>query len=141
MTGLTKTGELEKLFASCDRNKSGFIERDEFEEICIHMDLEPSEMAEIFEDLDKDGDGRLCKDEFISGFTEVYIDAQRVRQESCSVKNDLNAGRRKSIKTNMGETMTKSLALANLLNAADMDFYLLDPSRLVLVIQGSVTYM
>ena len=67
------------LFLACDLDGSGYIDEAELAKIC--PELSNDELKEVFQALDKDGDGRISKDEFSRGFKEIG-EALRERRKS-----------------------------------------------------------
>ncbi|XP_071479974.1 ras and EF-hand domain-containing protein-like [Diadema antillarum] len=65
--------KIQQLFDVCDLNASGYIEYEDLRELCLGNDLEISdvELGSLFDELDKDGDGRITVDEFQGGFHSV----------------------------------------------------------------------
>lgn len=61
---------LEDLFYECDRNGQGKIGPEEFQELCAKFDIGPSDSDVIFSDLDRDGDGQICLEDFAWGFRD-----------------------------------------------------------------------
>lgn len=59
--GSTSIGmaELGQLFQACDRQRKGFIGREEFGELCTSFQIESADADVIFADLDRDGDERI----------------------------------------------------------------------------------
>ena len=55
---------IDDLFRSCDLDRSGFIERDEFDSVCLGLGLGALDTESLFIEIDKDGDGRLSKEDF-----------------------------------------------------------------------------
>jgi len=55
-------GGINQLFAACDLNGSGFIEREELRAICNELTSE--ELADVFKQLDSDEDGKISLEEF-----------------------------------------------------------------------------
>ena len=64
------SGQLRRLFETCDRHKRGWIGRREFSELCASFDIGADDCGAIFDDLDRDGDERISFDDFASGFRE-----------------------------------------------------------------------
>jgi len=62
-------GGIFQLFAACDLNGSGFLEAEELRTICNELTSE--ELADVFRQLDNDGDGKISLQEFADGF-QVY---------------------------------------------------------------------
>lgn len=61
---------LEDLFHECDRNGQGKIGPEEFQELCAKFDIGCSDADVIFSDLDRDGDGQICLEDFACGFRD-----------------------------------------------------------------------
>lgn len=61
---------LEDLFHECDRNGVGKIGPEEFQELCAKFDIGSSDSDVIFADLDRDGDGQICLEDFAWGFRD-----------------------------------------------------------------------
>jgi hypothetical protein len=61
---------LETLFDLADTDHSGYIEADEFKRLCEGVIPESDDRlpADIFRELDIDGDGRISRTEFLTGF-------------------------------------------------------------------------
>jgi hypothetical protein len=59
--GSTSIGmaELGQLFQACDRQRKGFIGREEFGDLCTSFQIESADADVIFADLDRDGDERI----------------------------------------------------------------------------------
>ena len=51
--------ELRQLFQACDRHQRGYIDRQEFGELCASFHIEPEDVDVIFDDLDRDRDQRI----------------------------------------------------------------------------------
>ena len=62
---------LEQFFTLCDRNNSGFIEDEDLNELCDELSLDGEAIKNIFAPLDANGEGRISKDQFISGFAHI----------------------------------------------------------------------
>ncbi|KAJ7335571.1 hypothetical protein JRQ81_013512 [Phrynocephalus forsythii] len=65
---LDEASRLRSLFAACDVNGSGRIERDDFGALCAELRLPPAEAEAIFQRLDTDRDGAITFQEFVRGF-------------------------------------------------------------------------
>ena len=61
--------QLEGLFSACDLDGSGYLDENELAAIC--PDLSGDEIAAVFQELDKDGDGRISVREFENGFKSI----------------------------------------------------------------------
>ena len=51
--------QLRLLFQTCDRRRRGYIDRDEFGELCATFEIDSKDVDVIFADLDRDGDHRI----------------------------------------------------------------------------------
>lgn len=51
--------ELGQLFQACDRQRKGFIGREEFGDLCTSFQIDSADADVIFADLDRDGDQRI----------------------------------------------------------------------------------
>uniref|UniRef100_A0A8C9A5P0 RAS and EF-hand domain containing n=1 Tax=Prolemur simus TaxID=1328070 RepID=A0A8C9A5P0_PROSS len=64
-------GELARLravFAACDANRSGRLEREEFGALCAELRVRPADAEAVFQRLDADRDGAITFQEFARGF-------------------------------------------------------------------------
>lgn len=59
---------LRYVFAACDANRSGRLEREEFGELCAELRVRPEEADTLFQRLDTDRDGAITFQEFARGF-------------------------------------------------------------------------
>ena len=64
--------QLAQLFDACDRRRCGYIEAGELRAICSD-ELTDSQIRDVFRRLDRDGDGRVSKDDFCAGFSETVL--------------------------------------------------------------------
>ena len=71
MASCSNIAQIEELFAACDLDNSGYIEKSELLELCADLELTQVEFDDIFRDLDTDGDGKISKADFQSGFASV----------------------------------------------------------------------
>ena len=62
---------VEQLFDACDLNGSGYIEKEDLQEMCSDLDLSTLEFDEVFHELDQDMDGKIDFREFVRGFQNV----------------------------------------------------------------------
>ena len=62
---------LEQYFNLCDRNKSGFIESEDLDDLCESLGIDNEAIKNIFAPLDVDGTGKISKDQFISEFAHI----------------------------------------------------------------------
>lgn len=51
--------QLRLLFQACDRQKKGYIDRQEFGQLCASFQIDSADVDVIFEDLDRDRDQRI----------------------------------------------------------------------------------
>lgn len=59
---------LRSVFAACDANRSGRLEREEFSALCAELRVRPSDAEAVFQRLDSDRDGVITFQEFARGF-------------------------------------------------------------------------
>ncbi|XP_058999360.1 ras and EF-hand domain-containing protein isoform X2 [Mustela lutreola] len=59
---------LRSLFAACDANRSGRLEREEFGALCAELRVRPADAEAVFQRLDADRDGAITFQEFARGF-------------------------------------------------------------------------
>ncbi|KAM6170401.1 ras and EF-hand domain-containing protein [Rhynchocyon petersi] len=59
---------LRAVFAACDANLSGRLEREEFSALCAELRVRPAEAEAVFQRLDADRDGAITFQEFARGF-------------------------------------------------------------------------
>lgn len=59
---------LRKVFAACDANRSGRLEREEFSALCAELRVRPADAEAVFQRLDADRDGAITFQEFARGF-------------------------------------------------------------------------
>ncbi|XP_006086908.1 ras and EF-hand domain-containing protein isoform X1 [Myotis lucifugus] len=59
---------LRAIFAACDANRSGRLERDEFSALCAELRVRPADAEAVFQRLDSDRDGAITFQEFARGF-------------------------------------------------------------------------
>ena len=62
----------EHLFARLDRNGDGFIDKDDMSGRLAGRQKAQERLATLVTQLDKDGDGRVSKSEFIDGSTPLF---------------------------------------------------------------------
>lgn len=62
---------LDELFNACDIRGTGYLEHDDFRTLCRTMSLGETDFSEVFEELDRDGDGKISRSDFIQGFSSV----------------------------------------------------------------------
>ncbi|XP_069906294.1 ras and EF-hand domain-containing protein isoform X1 [Oryctolagus cuniculus] len=60
--------QLRSLFAACDSNRSGRLEREEFSALCAELRVRPADAEAVFQRLDADRDGAITFQEFARGF-------------------------------------------------------------------------
>ncbi|XP_049752845.1 ras and EF-hand domain-containing protein [Elephas maximus indicus] len=59
---------LRSVFAACDANRSGRLEREEFSALCAELRVRPAEAEAVFQRLDSNRDGAITFQEFARGF-------------------------------------------------------------------------
>jgi len=77
---------LEHLFRRCDAAGSGYIDREEFRELCRGFDIGDCDADIIFYDLDHDGDGRISFEDFSYGFRRARVTFVRARPPGVLLK-------------------------------------------------------
>ncbi|XP_006730651.1 ras and EF-hand domain-containing protein [Leptonychotes weddellii] len=60
---------LRSVFAACDANRSGRLEREEFGALCAELRVLPADAEAVFQRLDADRDGAITFQEFARGFS------------------------------------------------------------------------
>lgn len=60
--------QLSSVFAACDANRSGRLEREEFRALCAELRVRPADAEAVFQRLDSDRDGAITFQEFARGF-------------------------------------------------------------------------
>jgi len=79
-----------ELFSACDRGSKGYLNLEEFVHLCSELQLEQSQIKEVFELLDVNRNGRLEKSEFLQRFvalTDGYFDCkpENENEKHCSI--------------------------------------------------------
>ena len=64
--------QLDDLFRACDRGGKGYVTCSELRELCGGFGISSVESDTIFEDLDKDEDGKISLADFTAGFKEFF---------------------------------------------------------------------
>ncbi|XP_053512557.1 ras and EF-hand domain-containing protein isoform X2 [Artibeus jamaicensis] len=59
---------LRSVFAACDANRSGRLEREEFSALCAELRVRPADAEAVFQRLDSNRDGAITFQEFARGF-------------------------------------------------------------------------
>lgn len=59
---------LRSVFAACDANRTGRLEREEFGALCAELRVRPADAEAVFQRLDADRDGAITFQEFARGF-------------------------------------------------------------------------
>ncbi|KAI4542394.1 hypothetical protein MG293_007773 [Ovis ammon polii] len=65
---LEELARLRSVFAACDANRSGRLEREEFRALCAELRVRPADAEAVFQRLDADRDGAITFQEFARGF-------------------------------------------------------------------------
>ena len=81
------------LFGTVDLDGSGYIDKEELAAVC---DLEPKDLAEVFDKLDTDKDGRISIEEFSENF-------KKFKSIVSEVKNKRSYERQSSFTADYGE--------------------------------------
>lgn len=81
---------LEDLFHECDRNGQGKIGPEEFQDLCAKFDIGPSDSDIIFSDLDRDGDGQICLEDFAWGFRDFLSPNKQDKSHNKSSHGELD---------------------------------------------------
>ncbi|XP_004449535.1 ras and EF-hand domain-containing protein [Dasypus novemcinctus] len=68
---------LRSVFAACDANRSGRLEREEFGALCAELRVRPADAEAVFQRLDADSDGAITFQEFARGFRGAHRGALR----------------------------------------------------------------
>ncbi|XP_006145571.1 ras and EF-hand domain-containing protein, partial [Tupaia chinensis] len=63
---------LRSIFAACDANRSGRLEREEFRALCAELRVRPAEAEAVFQRLDANCDGAITFQEFARGFRGAW---------------------------------------------------------------------
>uniref|UniRef100_A0A4W2DQV3 EF-hand domain-containing protein n=1 Tax=Bos indicus x Bos taurus TaxID=30522 RepID=A0A4W2DQV3_BOBOX len=72
---LEELARLRSVFAACDANRSGRLEREEFRALCAELRVRPADAEAVFQRLDADRDGAITFQEFARGFRGARRDA------------------------------------------------------------------
>ncbi|XP_006060496.2 ras and EF-hand domain-containing protein isoform X2 [Bubalus bubalis] len=65
---LEELARLRSVFAACDANRSGRLEREEFRALCAELRVRPADAEAVFQRLDANRDGAITFQEFARGF-------------------------------------------------------------------------
>ncbi|XP_050426081.1 ras and EF-hand domain-containing protein homolog isoform X2 [Adelges cooleyi] len=87
---------LEDLFHECDRTGQGRIGPKEFQELCANFDIGVTDADVIFTDLDRDGDGQICLEDFAWGFRDFLAPDKPARSAASARQSQDPGGRRES---------------------------------------------
>lgn len=68
---------LRSVFAACDANRSGRLEREEFGALCAELRVRPADAEAVFQRLDADRDGAITFQEFARGFRGAHRGGRR----------------------------------------------------------------
>ena len=84
----------ERLFARLDRNGDGFIDKDDMSGRLARRQKAQERLAELVTQLDKDGDGRVSRSEFVDGPTPLFDRADTDRNGELS-RDEVAAAKQK----------------------------------------------
>jgi len=84
----------ERLFARLDRNGDGFIDKDDMSGRLARRQKAQERLAELVTQLDKDGDGRVSRSEFVDGPTPPFDRADTDRNGELS-RDEVAAAKQK----------------------------------------------
>jgi Ca2+-binding EF-hand superfamily protein len=82
------------LFARLDRNGDGFIDKDDMSGRLARRQKAQERLAELVTQLDKDGDGRVSRSEFVDGPTPLFDRADTDRNGELS-RDEVAAAKQK----------------------------------------------
>ncbi|XP_029057624.1 ras and EF-hand domain-containing protein isoform X3 [Monodon monoceros] len=74
---LEELARLRSVFAACDANRSGRLEREEFSALCAELRVRPVDAEAVFQRLDADRDGAITFQEFACGFRGAHRGRRR----------------------------------------------------------------
>ena len=74
---LEELARLRSVFAACDANRSGRLEREEFSALCAELRVRPADAEAVFQRLDADHDGAITFQEFARGFRGAHRGRRR----------------------------------------------------------------
>ncbi|XP_066897383.1 ras and EF-hand domain-containing protein isoform X2 [Kogia breviceps] len=74
---LEELARLRSVFAACDANRSGRLEREEFSALCAELRVRPADAEAVFQRLDADRDGAITFQEFARGFRGAHRGRRR----------------------------------------------------------------
>ncbi|XP_026944809.1 ras and EF-hand domain-containing protein isoform X2 [Sagmatias obliquidens] len=74
---LEELARLRSVFAACDANRSGRLEREEFSALCAELRVRPADAEAVFQRLDADRDGSITFQEFARGFRGAHRGRRR----------------------------------------------------------------
>ena len=63
--------EINQLFSVCDKDSKGFLNRQEFYDLCFDLNLAGNQIEELFNSLDINSDGKIEKQEFLEQFHSI----------------------------------------------------------------------
>ena len=64
---------LETLFRACDKKGTGFVDSQDFRELCASFEIDEEDADAIFSDLDHDGDSKISFEDFAFGFRDFLM--------------------------------------------------------------------
>lgn len=79
----------------CSTKKRGYIDRDEFAELCATFHIGPADAGAIFEDLDGDQDERISLEDFTRGFRDFLNPTKETKTSGGDNADQSSAGKKK----------------------------------------------
>lgn len=79
-----ETETISQLFSACDKDSKGFLDRQEFYDLCTDHNWGGSQLEDLFNSLDINNDGKIEKQEFVERFqtiAEALVDSDIESQE------------------------------------------------------------
>ena len=105
---------LEQLFHACDKNKSGYLEREDLRPLCLDLELTEWEFEDVYQDLDVDKDGVINLEDFVTGVRDV-----------CQTLSQRRAGTRETRE----QSLDSVVAWERFLDELGLEYYLMSMKR------------